>query len=118
MSKHNKDNKKEKLPPHWERVHGAIWLIGLAILFWYGKIFPGILVLIAISGLVQAGLLAYVRRRQESETLESTRETHLPENCPNCGGPLNAASVHWQGKQSATCPYCGSTIKTIVTPTI
>jgi len=110
----DKDKDKERLPPHWQRVQGAIWLIGLAFLFWYGKIFPGILVLVAISGLVQAGIMAYVNRQQESEALATTREERLPENCPNCGGPLNAASVRWQGKQSAICPYCGSTVKTMV----
>jgi len=105
-----RDKEKEHLPPHWQRVHGAIWLVGLAILFWYGKIFPGILVLVAISGLIQAGLLAYVKRQQESESLATTREVHPPENCPNFGGPLNAGSERWQGKQSPICPLCGSTV--------
>jgi hypothetical protein len=104
---------EEKLPPHWEKIHGAIWLIGLAFLFWTGNIFPGILVLIAISVLVQAGIMFYVTQRRESETLATTREMHLPETCPNCGGPLDTARVRWQGKQSALCPYCGSTIKAI-----
>jgi hypothetical protein len=113
---HDVNDDREKLPPQWARVHGAIWLIGLAILFWSGRFFPGILVLIAISGLVQAGLMIYVKRQQESENLTSTREAHLPETCPNCGGPLNPSSVRWQGKQSAICPYCGSTVKAIATP--
>ena len=105
---------KEKLPPHWEKIHGAIWLIGLAYLFWSGNIFPGILVLVAISGIAQAAIMAYVKRNQETETLAIVRETHLPETCPNCGGPLNASSVRWNGKQSAVCPFCGSTVKAIV----
>jgi hypothetical protein len=109
-----RDRSEEKLPPHWEKVHGAIWLIGLAILFATDHIWPGILILVAISSLAQAGLMAYVKRNQEVQTLTTEREAHLPENCPNCGGPLNAASVRWQGKQSAICPYCGSTVKAIV----
>lgn len=111
----NSDADKEKLPPHWQRIHGAIWLIGIAILAWQGWWWPGILVLVAISGLAQAMIMAYVKRNQEVETLATEREAHLPETCPNCGGPLNASSVRWKGKQSATCPYCGSTVKTIVT---
>jgi hypothetical protein len=111
------DSDEEKLPPHWEKIHGAIWLIGLAILFWTDNIFPGILVLVAISGVAQALMMAYVKRNQESETLTTEREAHLPETCPNCGGPLNATSVRWKGKQSATCPYCGSTVKAIVKAT-
>lgn len=115
MSKTESDG--EKLPSHWEKVHGAIWLIGLAFLFWSGNIFPGILVLVAISGLVQALLMAYVKRNQATETLAIEREAHLPETCPRCGGPLNATNVRWQGKQSALCPYCGSTVKAIVKAT-
>jgi hypothetical protein len=101
------------LPPHWEKIHGAIWLVGLAYLFWSGNIFPGILVLIAISGLVQAGIMAYVKRNQETETLATERELHLPETCPSCGGPLNTSNVRWQGKQTAICPYCGTPIKAV-----
>ncbi len=114
MSKQNKDD--DKLPPHWEKIHGAIWLVGLAILFWTGNIFPGILVLIAISALVQAAIMAYVRRGEESATLETARELHLPERCPNCGSPLNSSTVRWHGKQTAACPYCGSNIKLTVRP--
>ncbi|HEU5086220.1 MAG TPA: hypothetical protein VFT99_02200, partial [Roseiflexaceae bacterium] len=105
---------KERLPPHWEKVHGAIWLIGLAYLFWSGNIVPGILVLVAISGLAQAVLMAYVRRNRAVETLATERELFLPATCPNCGGPLNPASVRWKGRQSAACLYCGSTVKATV----
>ncbi len=111
-AKKNKD--KETLPPQWEKIHGAIWLIGLAYLFWQGPFFPGILVLVAISGLTQAAIMAYVKRNHETRTLAVEREAYLPETCPNCGGPLNASSVRWQGKQSALCPFCGSTVKAIV----
>ena len=44
-------------------------------------------------------------------------KVHLPETCPHCGGPLYAANVRWQGKQSALCPYCGSTVKATVKAT-
>jgi hypothetical protein len=102
---------KEKLPPQWEQVQGAIWLIGLAILFWQGWIFPGILVLIAISGLTQAAILYYIKQQQEQVELTTVREVVLPETCPNCGGPITAKSVTWTGRTTATCPFCGSTLK-------
>jgi hypothetical protein len=60
-------------------------------------------------------MVAYVKRQKETETVATEREAHLPEKCPNCGGPLNSATVRWQGKQSASCPYCGSTVKAIAT---
>jgi hypothetical protein len=109
----DKEAVEDKLPPHWEKVHGAIWLIGLAILAWQGWWFPGILVLVAISALAQAAIMAYVRQNQETTTVAKERELYLPETCPNCGGPLHAATVRWKGKQSAICPYCGSTVKAI-----
>lgn len=111
MSKPQKE--KESLPPHWEKVHGAIWLIGLAILFASGNFWPGILILVAVSGLAQAGIMAYVKRNQETASLESEREQHLPNICPNCGSPLNPSTVQWKGKQTAVCSYCGSSVKTI-----
>ena len=116
MSKRREN--KETLPPHWEKAHGAIWLIGLAILFATDNIWPGILVLVAISGLAQAAIMAYVKRNQETVTLEVERERHLPDNCPNCGSPLNPATVQWKGKQTAVCPYCGSTVKAILKSTV
>jgi hypothetical protein len=115
LTVHKSDSDEEKLPPHLDKIHGAVWLIGLALLAWQGWWWPGILVLVAISTLIQGGLSLYVKRNQETTTLAIEREAHLPETCPNCGGPLNAASVRWKGKQSAICPYCGSTVKATVT---
>lgn len=109
-SKETKEDSK-KLPPHWEKVHGAIWLIGLAILFWQGWIFPGILVLVAFSSLAQVAMRAYITKKVQTETLTQIRELHLPDNCPSCGGPITTASVKWRGAQTAVCPFCGSTIK-------
>jgi len=107
----------DKLPPLWQQVHAAIWLIGLAFLFWRGDIFPGILVLVAISGLAQAAMMAYVNRQKAGQELHQTRERHLPAHCPNCGGPINTQNVRWVGTHTAQCPYCGTPIKAIETPT-
>ena len=100
-----------QLPPLWAKVQSAIWLLGLAFLFWRGWIFPGILVLIAISGLTQAAILYYVKQQEETVALTQVREVTLPETCPNCGGPVTAATVKWTGRTTAVCPFCGSTIK-------
>lgn len=124
VSKHDSDHKdqaeiqakpqEEELPPHWEKIHGAIWMIGLAYLFWRGPFFPGILVLVAISSLAQVAIMAYVKRNRATQALASERELHLPDRCPNCGSPLSPSTVRWQGKQTATCPYCGSGVKATV----
>ncbi len=117
MSKDKKDKKQEpELPPIWQQVQTAIWLIGLAILFWQDWIFPGILVLVAISGITQALLMTYVKRQEDTQTLEATRDLHLPPSCPNCGGPITTQSVRWTGARTANCPFCGAALKITETP--
>ena len=107
---------KSELPPHWEKVQSAIWLLGLAYLFWRGPFFPGILVLVALSGLFQAVLTAYVKRQETTQTQQEVRERFLPEHCPNCGGPISPETVTWRGPQTAVCPYCASTVKATASP--
>lgn len=116
----NKDseghNDEQKLPPVWQQVQAAIWLIGLAILFWQDWIFPGILVLVAISGVTQALIFAYVKRQENTQAVEQARELNLPPNCANCGGPITKQTVRWTGAHAATCPYCGAAIKLVDKP--
>ncbi len=118
MSNSTEDpNEEPKLPPVWQKVQSTVWLIGLAILFWQDWIFPGILVLLAISGLVQALLVAYVKRQETTQAVEVARELNLPPNCPNCGGPINKQSVRWAGTHTASCPFCGAALKLSDLPT-
>src|SRR5512147_768413 len=80
-------------------VQSAIWLIGLAILFYTGNWFPGILVLVAISGITQA-LLASMAKSQEQKKAEqaalaaSARSAAMavPANCPTCGAAISAST--------------------------
>ncbi len=51
--KQEKQDEEPELPLPWKQIQSAIWLIGLAILFWKGWFWPGILVLTAISGVSQ-----------------------------------------------------------------
>lgn len=113
MAKEEQADVNGELPLPWAKIQSAVWLIGLAILFWQGWLFPGILVLVAISGLLQAGLHLYLKRREETATLEATRELHLPDTCPQCGGPISPFTVQWNGPSTATCPYCHSNIKVL-----
>ena len=101
---------KEELPQPWKEIQGAVWMIGIAILFWQGWWWPGILVLAAISGLVEAGLRVYVKRQQEQVAIDTLRRTALPDVCPKCGSPLAADTVKWTNAVDATCPYCGSRV--------
>ena len=120
----SKNEPKKKLVGPWRDIHGAIWLIGLAILAWKGWWWPGILVLIAISIITEALLMQFAPHafEQDKQTpapslvpspvasappAQSHRLDLLPSTCPACGGPIRGHEVKWTGAQSANCPYCG-----------
>ena len=105
------DGDEPELPLPWKQIQSAIWLIGLAILFWQGWIWPGILVLTAISGVSQALMQWVVKRQQEQRQATQRRTDWLPSKCPNCGAPLSVATVHWTGTETADCPYCNAHLK-------
>jgi hypothetical protein len=132
MSKHEK---KQKLAEPWRAIHAAIWLVGLYILFSQGSFWPGILVLLALSGIVEALIKKYVPGSSEDEDeAESPAKTPppvtqvpqaapeppatalehrlelLPSICPKCGGPIRGHDVKWTGPQSADCPFCGANL--------
>ncbi len=117
---------KPKLTGPWRSLHSAIWLIGLAILFLRGWIWPGILVLIAISMVLEAILMQFTPKAIEKPEppqpvspppaaqavppLPEHRLELLPAICPRCGGPIRGHEVRWTGLQSADCPYCGANL--------
>jgi hypothetical protein len=119
--------RNKKLVGPWRSLHGAVWLIGLAILLWRGWMWPGILVLVAISMLIEALLMQFAPQAfaevepEASEpsvpppapvtdaTPEHPAEL-LPSACPKCGAPVRGSEVKWTGPQSADCPYCGANL--------
>jgi hypothetical protein len=120
MAEKNQGTSKDvdELPVPWQRIQGAVWLLGLAIIAWQGWWWPGILVLVAISGLIQAGIQFYIshqeqEKHKEDQTAELERERAdwLPDVCPNCGGPLSVSTVKWTGPSTADCPYCKANLK-------
>jgi predicted Zn-ribbon and HTH transcriptional regulator len=119
MSKHDHED-KPKLRDPWHSIQGAIWLIGLAILFWKGWWWPGILILVAVSSIAEALIREYAPGAVEKTeqpapaTPASSTPGHrlelLPATCPNCGGPIRGHEVKWTGVQSADCPYCSANL--------
>jgi len=132
----NRDRKKKLVGP-WRNIHGAVWLIGLAILAWRDWWWPGILVLIAASGIVEALIMQFAPNSFEEENEASSspqsslspspssplpapvkasppsvehRPELLPSNCQKCGAPIRGHEVKWTGAQSANCPYCGANL--------
>ncbi len=120
------NKKKAKLKEPWRKIHGAIWLLGIAILAWQNWWWPGILVLIALSSILEAILMQKVPEAFESLDDQETaakpevsqptepspdpvqfRRDLLPTECPKCGAPLRPHAVQWQTPNAAHCPYCG-----------
>lgn len=122
----NQKDEKEKLPGPWREIQGAIWLIGLAVLFWQSWFWPGILVVIAISAIFEAVVRLVIKPSQQLPATETgvpaapaersapDREqaaVRLPSRCPNCGAPISEEVVNWSNDhQHASCPYCKSNI--------
>ena len=106
-------------------------MIGLAVLFFSGHWWPGILVLIGISMVVSA-----VWRGSQPEDYSAPqpqpqpmapaapfvipnpspapvsyapRADLLPGNCPRCGAPVRPNELKWNGSHAA-CSYCGSAL--------
>jgi len=123
-------SKGEKLAEPWQSIHGAIWMIGLAILFWQGWFWPGILVLVGVSALLEGVMrvaipgasvdeapLHRVHTSDDIPTPEpavaSSEADHqqrvdlLPATCPGCGAPVSDQNVRWTGPRVAECVYCG-----------
>lgn len=116
-----------------QEIQSAIWLIGLGILFFTGRWWPGILIVIgvsAIAGAVVRGLDAGEAPpppppafgplppappppapapaviRPIVTQAAPPRARRLPDICPNCGAPPR--SLPQRGDNPNACPYCGA----------
>ncbi len=114
----SKQKKGDDLPVPWQRIQSAVWLFGLALIAWQDWWWPGILVLAAVSGLVQAAIQVYLSRQSrikednaQQDTLNLERADWLPDVCPKCGGPVSVGTVNWTGSNTADCPYCKANLK-------
>ena len=107
---------------------GGFWLIIMAMIFFGGRWWPGILVLIGLSIIFGSLFRDHGSQWEQSPppapnhkpppppamaptpVEQIHRSDLLPAACPHCGGPIRAYEVKWNGKQSAACPYCGSNL--------
>jgi len=123
----------------WRSWIGVLWLGGILFLLFSGKIWPGILILVLFSLLLQGGYMLFAPRSEPDafEQPEHYQPPHqpttppvqavqtpaqaapqppqhrlelLPEACPKCGAPIRSGEVKWTGAQSADCPYCGANL--------
>jgi hypothetical protein len=110
-----------RLASPWRRIHGAIWLLGIAVLAVTHWWWPGILVLVALSMVVEAGLStipgATVAAEPDPLGMASSaapREhnpARLPERCQACGAPVEPAQTQWTSAVTARCSYCGANLQ-------
>jgi len=118
--------RERELVGPWRKLHLALWLVGLAILIWQGWIWPGVLVLLALSALLEVILLKVAPQAFEDEPAAAQpaapavapaapqhRFELLPTNCPKCGAPVRGEEVKWTGAQSADCLYCSANLPMI-----
>jgi hypothetical protein len=116
--------KRTKLVGPWSSIHTAVWLIGIAILFWKGWWWPGILILVGISALVEAVISIAV---PEAARPESEPEEEAPVPAPS----VAAASTRSRSAEASTelsrvltpkpdfrhdllpakCPGCGAPVR-------
>ena len=106
-----------------------LWLIGLGMLFFGWRWWPGILVLIGLSVVFGSIFRASTPQWPQNPPPPDVpmpppaaptaapapmtpihRSELLPATCPQCGGPIRAYEVKWTGAQSAACPFCGSNL--------
>jgi len=135
MYKMKRNSRMTRVVRRRSRFHAAIWLIGLAVLAITDRWWPGILILVVISVLLETavkggdqgdnveGKPEIVEEEKPDvapappprvETVVPPAEVHkaewLPLSCPKCGAPTRAAEVRWTGNANASCPYCGSNL--------
>jgi hypothetical protein len=74
------DKRRKKQVGAWRSIHGALWLIGLAILAWQDWWWPGILVLLALSILLEALLRRSTPQafEEEQQPFPETQISSLP----------------------------------------
>ncbi|GAB4497200.1 MAG: hypothetical protein OHK0052_08390 [Anaerolineales bacterium] len=130
MSRKGKKYKNTDLPAPWNQIHTAIWLIGIAILAWRGWWWPGILVLVALSVLLEGFVRARYPQQPEEDVAVSTPSVNpvtsaeppmppappttetekptsrYPARCPSCGAPVKVPTAQPAGE----CTYCGAHI--------
>ncbi len=111
----------------WRKLHAAIWLAGILILVWLNWVWPGILILVVTSLILEAILMQVAPQAFESTEPASPaavvaaampqvtpppehRLELLPSSCPKCGAPIRGDEVKWTGPQSADCVYCGANL--------
>jgi len=122
----------------WRRLQGLLWLVGIIYFLYTGKFWPGILILILLSLLLQGIFLLFIPRQQPDQIEGFPQEAQmpaqpaqtiqpqaqpapapqpaqhrvelLPDVCPKCGAPIRGHEVKWTGDQSADCPYCGANL--------
>jgi len=118
----SEDKRRKKLGGPWRSIHAAVWLIGLAVLAWQDWWWPGILILLALSGLLEAFLKRYAPQAYEEEQQPTPEpqpssppiaETPAPEDVsPTMSTPQASPIIeHRLELLPSECPKCSGPIR-------
>lgn len=102
-----------------ESLSGAIFLIGLAILFTFGWFWPGILVLLGITALTETLLRRWepdeddipLKADHLAEPLTAKAPVYYPARCPSCGAAAPEIVSATDREERVRCAYCQSTLQ-------
>jgi hypothetical protein len=122
--------------PRAQALVGAVWMIGLGILFLTGKWWPGIMILIGLTmvlGALARGWdaletpepprpappvnqapppppIPVMRVAPPAEPKPAPRPVRLPDLCPYCGAPPRSLPAR-NPDNPYECPYCGTDLR-------
>lgn len=102
-----------------QSISGAVFLIGLATLFAFDWFWPGILVLLGVTGLVEAGLRRWLPEPDDIplrvENPEGPPPARLlyPARCSSCGAAAPESVASPSGNTQLVCTYCGSRLQPV-----
>jgi DNA-directed RNA polymerase subunit RPC12/RpoP len=116
---------KQAGEPAKDALGGVFFLLGLAYIAYTGSWWPGILVLVALTALVEWLIGALFPASAAASTPPTPPAVgtpapvatfpfeRLPSECAKCGAPVRPHDVRWQaapdgGPAAADCPYCGA----------
>jgi hypothetical protein len=98
-----------------QSISSAVFLIGLATLFALDWFWPGILVLVGLTALLEAGLRRWLPdpddiplRVDNPEGAPPPAQRVVPARCPSCGAATPETVQSAQGQTKVVCSYCGS----------
>ena len=104
----------------WRRLQGLLWLVGMIYFIYTGRFWPGILILILLSLLLQGGLWLFAARAEPEQPVQLEHTQSPAQFTPQQSPPVQAqpqappaasAPQHRLELLPDACPKCGAPIR-------